>query len=78
VQAPNVLFDELVTIGLASRKVSRDPDVRWARALLWALGPRIPERLYEAAQLVASERGRDLIETAWRRLEGYATELGLL
>ncbi|GEM_PF-6133072 len=76
-QAPNALFDELITIGLASRKVSRDPDVRWARALLWALRPQIPERLYEAAQLVASERG-DLIETAWLRLEGSATELGLL
>ncbi|MBL8921778.1 MAG: hypothetical protein JNJ54_23170 [Myxococcaceae bacterium] len=78
--APREVLRELTPIAWADRGPAADEDTRWARALLWALGPAEPERLAEATSQVLSsgEKGRALLETMWLRLVPFAQRAGVL
>lgn len=73
---PRASLLALQSLAWADRGPSTDEDVRWARALLWALGRPRPEHLLEAATLVLGGRSREVAETCWLRLEPFVREAG--
>lgn len=79
--APIAVFDTLQTAAWSDRSATTTTATRWARALLWALGPAEPAQLHEAASLVLRLEGdkrRDVEETLWLSLEPFARRAGVL
>lgn len=77
-RGPLESFRALQALAWSDRGPSTDEDVRWARALLWALGRPRSEHLLEAATLVLGGRARDVSQTCWLRLEPFVRDAGVL
>jgi hypothetical protein len=76
--APVDVFEALRLPAWADRGPADRDEVRWARALLWALGRPRPEHLLEAAELVMTGQPRDVAETCWLRIEAFARDSDVL
>ncbi|MBL8920976.1 MAG: hypothetical protein JNJ54_19085 [Myxococcaceae bacterium] len=76
--APLDTLRSLQAVAWSYRGPPADDEVRWARALLWALGRPRPEHVLEAATLVLGERSRDAAMTCWLRLEPLVCDAGAL